>query len=91
MTVFKNEFFSSLLIFHCDKQIVLSCNLSLNEKLEISTYQGKNLLNKRKKPLPKCRHFNKLLLMNFEDHIMYHVMASHECPIILPLNSLRQT
>ena len=38
---------SSILIFSCDKQIVLRCNLSLNAKLEIGTYHGKNLLNKR--------------------------------------------
>ena len=48
---------------------ILRCNLCLNEKLEIATHQGKNLLNKRSELVSKCRHFNKLLLMNFEDNI----------------------
>ena len=46
------------------------CNFCLNEKLEIATHQGKNLLNKRSELVSKCGYFNKLLLMNFEDKIM---------------------
>ena len=63
---------------------ILRCNLSLNEKLEIATHQGINLLNKRPEFVSKCRHFNKLLLINF-------VMASHGCPVFLPLKSLSRT
>ena len=48
---------------------ILRCNLCLNERLEIATHQGKNLLNKRSELVSKFRHFNRLLLMNFEDNI----------------------
>ena len=48
---------------------ILRCNLCLNEKLEIAKHQGKNLLNKRSEFVSKCRHFSKLLLINFEDNI----------------------
>ena len=45
---------------------ILRWNLCLNEKLEIATYQGKSLLNKRLEIVPKSRNFNKFLLINFE-------------------------
>ena len=32
------------------------CHLCLNEKLEIASYKGDNLLNKRTKLINKCRH-----------------------------------
>ena len=48
---------------------IIRCNLCLNEKLAIATHQGINILNKRSELVSKCRHFNKLLLMNFEDNI----------------------
>ena len=38
------------------------CNLCLNEKLEIATYNGDNLLNKRSEVVSKCRHINKYKL-----------------------------
>ena len=49
---------------------ILKWKLCLNEKLEIATHHEKNLLNKRSELVSKCRHFNKLLLMNFKDNIM---------------------
>ena len=48
---------------------ISKCNFYLNEKLEIATHQGKNLLNKRSELVSKCGHFNELLLINFEDDI----------------------
>ena len=35
------------------------CYLCLNEKMEIATYRGNNLLNKKTKLISKCRHQNK--------------------------------
>ena len=35
------------------------CYLCLNEKLEINSYKGNNLLNKRSELINKCRHLNK--------------------------------
>ena len=40
------------------------CNLCLNEKLEIITHQGDNLLNARSEVVSKCRHKNKFKLSN---------------------------
>ena len=48
---------------------ILRRNLSLNKELEIASHQGINLRNKRFELVSKCRHFNKLLLINFEDNI----------------------
>ena len=45
------------------------CNLCLNEKLEIAAHQERNLLNKRSELVSKYRHFNKLLLINFDDSV----------------------
>ena len=39
------------------------CNLCLNEKFEIASFKGKNLLNTRSEILAKCRHENKFKLM----------------------------
>ena len=39
------------------------CYLCFNEKLEITSYKGENLLNKRSEPINKCRHQNKLILL----------------------------
>ena len=39
--------------FNTTKRI---CYLYLNEKLEIASYKGDNLLNKRSEPVNKCRH-----------------------------------
>ena len=50
---------------------ILRWNLCLNEMLETATHQGKRLLNKRSELVSKCRHFNKLLLMNCEDNITW--------------------
>ena len=50
-------------------RMMLRCNHFLNEKLEITKHQGINLLNKRSELVSKCTHFNKLLLMNFENNI----------------------
>ena len=39
------------------------CCLCLNEKFEIASYKGDNLLNKRSELISKCRHQNKLILL----------------------------
>ena len=39
------------------------CYLCLNEKLQIASYKGDNLLNKRSKLINKCRHQNKFTLL----------------------------
>ena len=39
------------------------CYLCLNEKLEIASYKGDNLLNKRSELISKCRHQNKFTLL----------------------------
>ena len=39
------------------------CYLCLNEKLEIASYKGDNLLNKRSELINKCRHQNKFTLL----------------------------
>ena len=41
-----------------------TCDLCLTEKLCILTSKHKNLLNKRREILNKCRHMNKFLLRN---------------------------
>ena len=38
----------------------------LNEKYEIATYKGDNLLNKRTETLNTCRHRSKYKLANYE-------------------------
>jgi len=38
------------------------CNLCSNEKYEIATFKGNNLLNKRSQVISKCRHQNKYSL-----------------------------
>ena len=43
-----------------------SCSLCLNEKLEISRYKGRNLLNKRSEIINKCRHLNKFALAIYD-------------------------
>ena len=63
---------------------ILRCNLGLNEKLEIATHQGKNLLNKRLDLVSKCRHFNKLLPVKFED-------PCHGRLVLLPLKSVSKS
>ena len=42
------------------------CVLCLNEKTELATYCGNNLLNKRSEIIAKCRHQNKFLLARFD-------------------------
>ena len=42
------------------------CSLCLNEKLEIATYKGRNLLNKRSEIINKCRHRNKFALALYD-------------------------
>ena len=37
--------------------------LCLNEKLEIASYKGDNLLNKRSELISKCKHQNKFILL----------------------------
>ena len=39
------------------------CYLCPNEKLEIASYKGDNLLNKRSELISKCRHQNKFTLL----------------------------
>ena len=39
------------------------CYLCFNEKLEITSYKGENLLNKRSELFSKCRLQNKLILL----------------------------
>ena len=39
------------------------CYLYLNEKLEIASYKGENLLNKNSELINKCRHQNKFNLL----------------------------
>ena len=41
------------------------CFLSLNEKYEIATYKGDNLLNKRPEIINTCRHRSKYKLANY--------------------------
>ena len=41
-----------------------TCNLCLNEKLEIITSKDDSLLNSRDELVSKCRHFNKFKLIN---------------------------
>ena len=40
--------------------------LCLNEKLEIATYRGSNLLNKKTELISKCRHLNKYTLSKYD-------------------------
>lgn len=42
------------------------CLLCLNEKLEIASYQGDNLLNKRSEIISKCRHQLKYALARYD-------------------------
>ena len=42
------------------------CLLCLNEKYEIATYKGNNLLNKRNEIINTCRHRSKCKLVNCE-------------------------
>ena len=42
------------------------CYLCLNEKLEIASYKGDNLLNKRSELISKCRHQNKFTLLRHD-------------------------
>ena len=42
------------------------CYLCLNEKLEINSYKGNNLLNKRSELINKCRHLNKHTLLRHD-------------------------
>ena len=42
------------------------CYLCLNEKLEIASYKGDNLLNKRSQLISKCRHQNKFTLLRHD-------------------------
>ena len=47
-------------------KISKTCNLCLNEKLEILKFRDKNaLLNTRNELVSKCRHENKHILANF--------------------------
>ena len=39
------------------------CYLCLNKKLDIASYKGDNLLNKRSELINKCRHQNKFTLL----------------------------
>ena len=49
-------------------KISKSCNLCINEKIEICKFKNKRaLLNKRSELVSKCRHENKHLLANFVD------------------------
>ena len=43
-----------------------NCYLCLNEKLEINSYKGNNLLNKRSELINKCRHLNKHTLLRHD-------------------------
>ena len=42
------------------------CYLCLNEKLEIASYKGDNLLNKRSELISNCRHQNKFTLLRHD-------------------------
>ena len=42
------------------------CYLCLNEKLEIASYKGDNLLNRRSELISKCRHQNKFTLLRHD-------------------------
>ena len=42
------------------------CHLCLNEKLEIATYPGNDLLNKRSELISKCRHETKYVLLRHD-------------------------
>ena len=42
------------------------CYLCLHEKLEIASYKGDNLLNKRSELINKCRHQNKFTLLRHD-------------------------
>ena len=42
------------------------CYLCLNEKMEIATYRGNNLLNKKTELISKCRHQNKYTLSKYD-------------------------
>ena len=46
--------------FHTTKR---KCYLCLNEKLEIASCKGDNLLNKRSELISKCRHQNKFTFL----------------------------
>ena len=49
-------------------KVTKSCNLCINEKLEICKFKDKRkLLNKRNELVSKCRHGNKYLLANLPD------------------------
>ena len=42
------------------------CYLCLNEKLEIASYKGDNLLNKKSELINNCRHQNKFTLLQHD-------------------------
>ena len=44
----------------------IKCYLCLHEKLEIASYKGNNLLNKRSKHINTCRHHNKFILLRHD-------------------------
>ena len=44
----------------------IKCYLCLHEKLEIASYKGNNLLNKRSKHINTCRHHNKFILLQHD-------------------------
>ena len=52
---------------HGYNRVSKTCDLCLNEKLEILNFKDRDkLLNKRSELISKCRHFNKYLLKNMK-------------------------
>ena len=58
------------------------CALCLNEKTEIATYRGTNLLNKKQELVSKCRYMNKYMLTFFDT---WAVPKPNFFPIPIPI------
>ena len=62
-TIKRKHFTPKVTAFNKTKR---KCYLCLNEKLEIASYKGDNLLNKRSELISKCRHQNKFTLLRHD-------------------------
>ena len=51
------------------------CYLCLNEKLEIASYKGDSLLNKRSELISKCRHQNKFTLLRHDSKTKSYIFT----------------
>ena len=52
--------------------------LCLNEKLDIASYKGDNLLNKRSELINKCRHQNKFTVLRYDSKVTFSLKYSSQ-------------